>query len=231
MSALPSLASLGMLMLLVVYLYALVGVYLFSAVRLQSMLNENANFQTVSTGILTLIRIATGEAWNEIMDDCARTKSLYFECHAQTYDQRQAEGIRGCGSPFFAYTYFIAFMVVVTFILMNYFIAVILQVFQVILVQDDQLIKEETITEFANAWKALDPKGTGFIKIEQLETLIVRLVSREQEIKESQNLPQSADVLFNFDHSRLLRLYTIWKLQDSKEQIEALKALKESYLL
>ena len=83
---------------------------------------------------MTLIRIATGEAWHEIMEDCARTRSLYFECREQTYAQRQAEGIQGCGSPFFAYTYFITFMVIVTFILMNYFIAVIMQYFMMVLV-------------------------------------------------------------------------------------------------
>ena len=74
-------------------------------------------------------------------------------------------------------------MVIVTFILMNYFIAVIMQYFMMVLVQDDALIKEETITEFSNAWKILDPKGTGFIDIKKIEALIVHLVCREQQIK------------------------------------------------
>jgi hypothetical protein len=61
-----------MLLLLLLYLYAILGVFLFADIKQQSALTDDANFQSFFTAFLTLIRTSTGEAWNELMADCAR---------------------------------------------------------------------------------------------------------------------------------------------------------------
>lgn len=76
----PSLANIGGLLVLLIYLYAILGVFLFAPVKLQSTLNVHANFQDFGTAFLTLIRMATGEAWNELLFDSSRTKSVVFDC-------------------------------------------------------------------------------------------------------------------------------------------------------
>ena len=43
-------------------------------------LGMHANFQSFGTAFLTLIRCATGEAWNQIMFDSSRTSTIDFEC-------------------------------------------------------------------------------------------------------------------------------------------------------
>lgn len=69
------------------------------------------------------------------MYDCARPKSVTFECiNSPTYeDMFVAEGeplkIEGCGSTLLSYIFFLSFMVIVSFIFLNLFIAIILESF------------------------------------------------------------------------------------------------------
>jgi hypothetical protein len=64
------------------------------------------------------------------MYDCARSRSITFDCKQyQTYEELQRDGVQGCGSPVAAHFFFISFMVVVSFIFLNLFIAIILESF------------------------------------------------------------------------------------------------------
>ena len=76
----PSLANVGALLLLMWYIYGILGVFLFATIKLQDYLNVHANFQDFGSAFLTLIRISTGEAWNSIMHDCLRKKAPNFNC-------------------------------------------------------------------------------------------------------------------------------------------------------
>ena len=59
-------ASLGLLLLLLMFMFAIIGVQYFSLINLEGAeeLGLRANFQSFGTAFLTLIRCATGEAWN-----------------------------------------------------------------------------------------------------------------------------------------------------------------------
>ena len=67
--AIPELANVGGLLILFIYLYSVLGVTLFAHIRFGTSLNRHANFRDFPTAALTLFRIVTGEAWNEIMAD------------------------------------------------------------------------------------------------------------------------------------------------------------------
>ena len=71
--------------------------------------------------------MTTGEDWQAIMYDCAHQRDIIFQCvQSQTYEEQQRDGINGCGTPI-AYVYFISFMLVVSLIFLNLFIAIILE--------------------------------------------------------------------------------------------------------
>lgn len=76
----PSFANIGGLLVLMLYVYSILGVSLFSTVKLQNALTVHANFQSFGIAFMTLLRISTGEAWNEIMNDCMRQESVSFDC-------------------------------------------------------------------------------------------------------------------------------------------------------
>ena len=61
--AIPELANVGALLFLFLFLFSVLGVFLFSGVKLQNELNVHANFQNFGTALLTLFRVVTGENW------------------------------------------------------------------------------------------------------------------------------------------------------------------------
>ena len=76
----PSLTNVGVILLLLIYIYAILGVNMFATVQLQDELNRHANFQSFGTAFLLLMRASTGEAWNSVMHDTVRQKSSQFDC-------------------------------------------------------------------------------------------------------------------------------------------------------
>ena len=69
---LPALTNIGGLLVLFLYIFSILGVFLFAEVKLQWYLDVHANFQSFGNAFLTLLRCATGEAWNSIMVDTMR---------------------------------------------------------------------------------------------------------------------------------------------------------------
>ena len=75
---LPALSNVGGLLLLFLYIFSVLGVFLFAEIQLQENLNEHANFQTFGFAFLALVRCSTGEGWNFLMIDSSRPPSILF---------------------------------------------------------------------------------------------------------------------------------------------------------
>jgi hypothetical protein len=56
-------------------IYSILGVYLFSYVKMNNEIEEHANFQTIGVAFLALLRITTGEQWPNIMESLSRSHS------------------------------------------------------------------------------------------------------------------------------------------------------------
>jgi len=80
--------NVGGLLLLFLYIYAILGVYLFAAVKWTGPLNEFVNFKHIGTALLTLLRVSTGENWHEVMYALSNEKSLLYQCvEGATYQE------------------------------------------------------------------------------------------------------------------------------------------------
>lgn len=100
-------------------------------VQLQQTFNPHANFQSFGISLLSLLRYQTGENWNNVMTDIAIPKMITNQCDENpTYESIMANGGQpnGCGTSI-SYIYFILFQIIVNFIFLNLFIAVILNGF------------------------------------------------------------------------------------------------------
>ncbi|GIL50401.1 hypothetical protein Vafri_6630 [Volvox africanus] len=69
-TSLPALANVGGVMLLIFFIFAVIGVNLFAGIKHGDNLDSHANFDTFPNGMLLLFRMLTGEAWDAIMQDC-----------------------------------------------------------------------------------------------------------------------------------------------------------------
>ena len=88
----------------------------------------------------------------------------------------------GCGSKYTAYFYFISYTMIVTFIFLNLFIAIILEGFDDTNEAENMPVQEHDIHTFQLAWMNYDPEGKGFIKVEFLDSLVKDLISAECEL-------------------------------------------------
>ena len=59
--------NVGGLMFLIMYIFAVIGMNLFAKIKVQGPMHRWLNFQTLPNSLLTLLRVATGENWNDLM--------------------------------------------------------------------------------------------------------------------------------------------------------------------
>ena len=117
-------------------------------------IHRNNNFQTFPQALLVLFRSATGEAWQEIMLDCKKDPEVI--CDDKSEDSGSPDG---CGTDF-AYPYFISFFVVCSFLILNLFVAVIMDNF-------DYLTRDWSILVRQFLWMFLK-NAYGFLTIKLL---------------------------------------------------------------
>lgn len=65
--AFPALVNVGALLLIVMYMYAVLGMNIFTYVQQGDDLNEHNNFETFSGSMLLLFQCLTGDGWSAMM--------------------------------------------------------------------------------------------------------------------------------------------------------------------
>lgn len=58
------------LLLLIFFIYSILGVFLFNEIESGDVIDEYTNFHDFHTALITLVRASTGEEWNVMMYDC-----------------------------------------------------------------------------------------------------------------------------------------------------------------
>ncbi|CAL1588979.1 unnamed protein product [Knipowitschia caucasica] len=119
MQALPQVGNLGLLFMLLFFIYAALGVELFGKLECNEYnpcegLSRHATFENFGMAFLTLFRVSTGDNWNGIMKDTLR------ECrpedkHCMTY------------LPLVSPIYFVTFVLMAQFVLVNVVVAVLMK--------------------------------------------------------------------------------------------------------
>lgn len=72
LTTLPSLGSIGLLLLLIQFIYTILGVEIFAMLHRGETINDDTNFESFQLSFTTLLRVSTGEGWNFVMDDMLR---------------------------------------------------------------------------------------------------------------------------------------------------------------
>ena len=92
--------------------------------------------------------------------------------NSQTFEERQIDGIRGCGSAL-AYPFFISFMLLISLMIMNLFVAVVIEGFEESRKDDeDSIINSRQLDSFLEKWSHYDPKARGWIRPVDLAFLL-----------------------------------------------------------
>uniref|UniRef100_A0A8C7ZFY1 Voltage-dependent P/Q-type calcium channel subunit alpha-1A n=1 Tax=Oryzias sinensis TaxID=183150 RepID=A0A8C7ZFY1_9TELE len=146
-----------LLIAMLFFIYAIIGMQLFGNIALdeeeESAISEHNNFRTFIMALMLLFRSATGEAWHEIMLACLGEQ----KCDPESGN----EGKKECGSTF-AYTYFVSFIFLCSFLMLNLFVAVIMDNFEY-LTRDSSILGPHHLDEYVRIWAEYDPAACGRI--------------------------------------------------------------------
>ncbi|KAK2521963.1 hypothetical protein Q9966_012919 [Columba livia] len=164
--ALPYVA---LLIVMLFFIYAVIGMQMFGKIAMVdgTQINRNNNFQTFPQAVLLLFRCATGEAWQEILLGCSYGKL----CDPESDFAEGEEYTCGTG---FAYFYFISFYMLCAFLIINLFVAVIMDNFDY-LTRDWSILGPHHLDEFKRIWAEYDPEAKGRIKHLDVVTLLRRI--------------------------------------------------------
>jgi len=107
----------------------------------------------------------------------------------------QANGIQGCGNSIAAVVYFVSFMIVVSFIFLNLFIAIILESFNSSQTEEGLQVGQRTIDKFNDIWVKFDERGKGFINVKKFPALLEKILEEEfDQLYDVQNEFQSGEI-------------------------------------
>ena len=176
--SLPALANVGSLLFLLLYIYSILGMFLFAEVKQNYPLDDNVNFTNIGYSLLTMMRVSTGENWHEIMHSVSRSRDALYECiESPSYSDFVRNGGQpvGCGDQVTAIVFFISFVIVVSLVFLNLFVAIILEGFEDTYQKDKKLFNHETTEYFRDVWSRFDPNATCFIRTKDFPKLMLAL--------------------------------------------------------
>ncbi|XP_073659269.1 voltage-dependent P/Q-type calcium channel subunit alpha-1A isoform X2 [Tursiops truncatus] len=145
-----------LLIAMLFFIYAIIGMQVFGNIGIdvededsdedEFQITEHNNFRTFFQALMLLFRSATGEAWHNIMLSCLSGKPCDKNSGILTHE---------CGNEF-AYFYFVSFIFLCSFLMLNLFVAVIMDNFEY-LTRDSSILGPHHLDEYVRVWAEYDP--------------------------------------------------------------------------
>ncbi|XP_055550028.1 voltage-dependent calcium channel type A subunit alpha-1-like isoform X8 [Wyeomyia smithii] len=141
-----------LLIAMLFFIYAIIGMQVFGNIELDpdTAISRHNNFRSFLDGLMLLFRCATGESWPNIMLACMKGRRC---------DPRANKPNETCGSTL-AYGYFVSFIFFCSFLMLNLFVAVIMDNFDY-LTRDSSILGAHHLDEFVRIWAEYDPSASG----------------------------------------------------------------------
>ncbi|XP_026511497.1 voltage-dependent R-type calcium channel subunit alpha-1E-like isoform X1 [Terrapene carolina triunguis] len=157
-----------LLIAMLFFIYAIIGMQVFGNIKLdeESHINRHNNFRSFLASLMLLFRSATGEAWQEIMLSCLQGKGCEPDTTA-TSGQHENEH---CGTDL-AYVYFVSFIFFCSFLMLNLFVAVIMDNFEY-LTRDSSILGPHHLDEFVRIWAEYDRAACGRIHYTEMYEML-----------------------------------------------------------
>ncbi|XP_003505988.1 sodium channel protein type 11 subunit alpha [Cricetulus griseus] len=157
MMSLPSLFNIGLLLFLVMFIYAIFGMNCFSKVERGSGIDDIFNFETFSGSMLCLFQVTTSAGWDSLLSPMLASKA---DTNSSSQDS--------CQQPRVAIIYFVSYIIISFLIVVNMYIAVILENFNTATEESADPLGEDDFEIFYEIWEKFDPEATQFIQYSAL---------------------------------------------------------------
>ncbi|NWV76459.1 SCN5A protein, partial [Dasyornis broadbenti] len=164
MMSLPALFNIGLLLFLVMFIYAIFGMANFAYVKKEHGIDDMFNFQTFANSMLCLFQITTSAGWDGLLNPILNTGPPYCDPNFPN-----ANGSKGdCGSPAVGILFFVTYIIISFLIVVNMYIAVILENFNAATEESTEPLSEDDFDMFYEIWEKFDPEATQFIEYSAL---------------------------------------------------------------
>lgn len=171
--SLPSLANVIGILMLDLFVFAVIGMNVFSGVKYGKLgfLSEDVNFDSFPVAFITMFRASTGENFNGIMRELSVAPPFCILSGPEA----------NCGYPTAAAIFWVVFFTVTAFIMVNILVAIILEAFEE---SSDEATDSSTglfrltqaaATEYLRLWNKMDIEGQQFLDAESIVDIIIEL--------------------------------------------------------
>uniref|UniRef100_A0A8C5D8Q8 Sodium channel protein n=1 Tax=Gouania willdenowi TaxID=441366 RepID=A0A8C5D8Q8_GOUWI len=165
MMSLPALFNIGLLLFLVMFIYAIFGMSNFAYVKRESGIDDMFNFETFGNSMICLFQITTSAGWDTLMAPILNKREP--DCDSQM--EHPGNLYKGnCGNPSVAIFFFVSYIIICFLIVVNMYIAVILENFSVATEESAEPLSEDDFEMFYEVWERFDPDATQFMEYSKL---------------------------------------------------------------
>ena len=123
--SLPALFNIGLLLFLIMFIYAVFGMSFFMHVRYTAGIDDMFNFETFLRSIILLFQVSTSAGWDGVLAGL-----MNDDCNSSTTEDKPGGD---CGNSGLAIIYLVTYLVITFLVVINMYIAVILENFSQVL--------------------------------------------------------------------------------------------------
>ncbi|XP_031147481.1 sodium channel, voltage-gated, type I like, alpha b isoform X3 [Sander lucioperca] len=165
MMSLPALFNIGLLLFLVMFIYAIFGMSNFAYVKREAGIDDMFNFETFGNSMICLFQITTSAGWDSLLAPILNKREP--DCDSQM--EHPGNNYKGnCGNPSVGIFFFVSYIIICFLIVVNMYIAVILENFSVATEESAEPLSEDDFEMFYEVWERFDPDATQFMEYSKL---------------------------------------------------------------
>uniref|UniRef100_A0A673HXF7 Sodium channel protein n=1 Tax=Sinocyclocheilus rhinocerous TaxID=307959 RepID=A0A673HXF7_9TELE len=226
MMSLPALFNIGLLLFLIMFIFSIFGMSNFGYVKKEAGIDDMFNFETFGNSIICLFMITTSAGWDGLLAPILNSPP---DCDPDV--ENPGSPVRGnCGNAAVGIVFFCSYIVMSFLVVVNMYIAIILENFNVATEESSDPLCEDDFEMFYETWEKFDPTASQFIAYSRLSEFCDTLkdplrIPKPNTLKLiTMDLPMvPGDKLYCLD---ILLALTTEVLGDS-DQMDAMKATME----
>uniref|UniRef100_A0A8B9D883 Sodium channel protein n=1 Tax=Anser cygnoides TaxID=8845 RepID=A0A8B9D883_ANSCY len=172
MMSLPALFNIGLLLFLVMFIYAIFGMSNFAYVKREVGIDDMFNFETFGNSMICLFQITTSAGWDGLLAPILNSGKP--DCDPDK--PHPGSSVKGdCGNPSVGIFFFVSYIIISFLVVVNMYIAVILENFSVATEESAEPLSEDDFEMFYEVWEKFDPDATQFMEFEKLSDFAAAL--------------------------------------------------------
>nr|XP_055050450.1 sodium channel protein type 4 subunit alpha B isoform X1 [Misgurnus anguillicaudatus] len=165
MMSLPALFNIGLLLFLIMFIFSIFGMSNFAYVKKEGVIDDMFNFETFGNSIICLFMITTSAGWDGLLSPILNSGPP--DCDPDL--ENPGSSVRGnCGSPAVGIVFFCSYIVMSFLVVVNMYIAIILENFNVATEESSDPLCEDDFEMFYETWEKFDPSASQFISFGML---------------------------------------------------------------